>query len=171
MAEEKVPFSFDDVDDESASSGFEPIPEGDYEFEVEAEVKKKKDNTGDYLSIKYKVRKDVEGQKFGGRCVFESLGRDKGNPQWFDLIKLKKILKTRNDYRKNFSDVEECIQYINGYHLIATVENTYDDVKGETKNVIKMYSQRPSVWDMQDHSAPSTDAVPNHPGNDSDVPW
>ena len=139
---------------EEYAGGKFPIAEtGDYEVEVFLEKTKTKDGSKEYLNLKHRIRDDVN-QRFGGTYVFDKAWVDKSNPQWFDLRKLGTLLVTQKekaDYHKDFEDVDELIQYLNGCHCIVHVEKLYDDEKDEYKNEIKYLSYLPSKWDNEDH--------------------
>ena len=133
-------------------AGFPLIDAGDYEVVLKAEIKQAKNNNSDYLSAAFKIRDDVE-QKFKNSTVFENIYRDTDNPKWFDLRRCGSILVTqkgKEGYKNEFEDVEEYVQYINGIHLIVSVEVVFDENLNKNVNRIVRRSYKPSKWDA-DH--------------------
>lgn len=129
---------------------YENIANGEYEFEISAEKKSYKNGTVEALSVKYIIREDVD-QKFKKRVIFETIFKDKSNPKWFDTDKLRTLVCTQSTgkgWKVNFLTCDDCIQYINGIHLRATVETVCDEYTNyEEKTRIKYKSQKPSEWD------------------------
>ena len=98
--------------DEKPVSGFTPIDAGVYEFKLETEIKKDKNNK-DYLKIAFIVRDDIE-QKNCGRRVFENIYK---NNVYRETATNKRIKK--DDYNK-LSDAEK---------QKYTVKQEYDQYK------------------------------------------
>ncbi len=125
------------------------IDDGIYEVTLDtAEVKSyKTDSSKQYLSLKFIIRPDVE-QKFGNRLVFETIFRDKTNPDQFDHRKLQKIILTqkgKDTFQTKFANEDELIQYINGLTMqIHISRKDPDDYHDEPYNEVKYLSYRPS---------------------------
>lgn len=152
MADNNNSFSFGKEFD---TNDFEPLDEGKYEVELtnlEQKTSKKSGNT--YLNLTFTVRKDVQ-QKFQGRKLFYAVTKSKNNPNdpVFDYRVINKIVITqegRPNYKTNFIDADEVFQYIQGLHMVVTVENEEDGNGGE-RSIIKRFSFEPSVWDTTSH--------------------
>lgn len=161
--EEKIKFddSFDKVE-------FGPVDAGEYEVVLKAERRTTKDGSKDFLSLDFKIRDDVN-QNFRGRHVFDTAWRDKNRPLWFDLIKLNKLVKTQKGtetYKDEFSDVDECILYLNGLNMRITIEKEYDNVTGKEINKVKFLSYVPSHTLVEERTETSPVEMP-----DSELPF
>lgn len=97
---------------EKPASGFTPIDTGVYEFKLETEIKKDKNNK-DYLKIAFVVRDDIE-QKNCGRRVFENIYQNNVYRETATNVRIKK-----DDYNK-LSDAEK---------QKYTVKQEYDSYK------------------------------------------
>lgn len=155
MAENKYEFS----DKEE----YELIADGDYEVILEtAEVRSyKTDSSKQYLSLKFMIRQDVE-QKHCGRFVFESVFRDKTNPDQFDHRKLQKIILTqkgKDTFQNKFANEDELIQYINGLLMQIHISCKEPDDYHETPyNEVKYLSYKPSTVKLLE--IPTAQAAP-----------
>ena len=139
----------------AGSSEFPVVDAGDYEVVLKVERKLTKDGSKEFANLDFMIRDDID-QKFQGSHVFDKAWKDTSNPKWFDLKKLGSILvtqKNKEGYKTEFEEVDEFIQYINGIHLLVTVEKKYDDYSGKEVNSIKYGSYKPSKWDMEPHEA------------------
>ena len=130
------------------------IKAGIYEVILDtAEVRSyKTDATKKYLSLKYVIRADVE-QPHPNRVIFESVFRDKTNPDQFDHRKLQKIILTqkgKDTFQNSFANEDELIQYINGLTMqITIVEKEPDDYHDTDYNEVKYLSYKPSTVQLQ----------------------
>lgn len=131
------------------------IKDGDYEVILDtAEVRSyKSDSSKKYLSLKFIIRQDVE-QPHCGRAIFESVFRDKTNPDQFDHRKLQKIILTqkgKDTFQNKFANEDELIQYINGLtmqiHITCKEPDEYHD---EAFNEVKYLSYKPSTVKLQE---------------------
>lgn len=145
------------LEEYAGTSEFPVVDAGDYEVVLTLQRKETKPNEKgeikEFVNLQFRIRDDVD-QKFKGSCIFDKAWQDKGNSEWFDLKKLGSILATqkgKEGYRTSFDEVDEFIQYINGAHLIITVEKNYDDYSGKEVNSVKYLSYKPSKWDLEDH--------------------
>jgi hypothetical protein len=124
---------------------FSIVDEGEYEVVINnAEIRKTKTEK-EYLSVDYVIRKDVD-QEFKGKHVFESIWRDKNNPEIFDYTKLNKIICTQPEAKLEFGSIEEVIQYLNGLKLIIYIETTFDVYSNSERNAVKRYSYKPTQY-------------------------
>lgn len=164
----------------SEKEEYDLIPDGDYEVILEdAQVKAfKKDPNKQYLSLKFVIRQDVE-QGCCGRAIFESVFKDKTNPDQFDHRKLQKIILTqkgKDTFQNKFANEDELIQYINGLtmqiHISLKEPDEYHD---SSFNEVKFCSYKPSTVKLQEVGPKNT---PEQKANldfldftDSDLPF
>ena len=143
----------------SEKEEYDLIPDGDYEVVLEdAQVKSfKKDPNKQYLSLKFVIRQDVE-QGCCGRAIFESVFKDKANPDQFDHRKLQKIILTqkgKDTFQNKFANEDELIQYINGLtmqiHISLKEPDEYHD---SSFNEVKFCSYKPSTVKLQEVGSP-----------------
>lgn len=137
---------------------FELIKEGTYEVVLDtAEVRSyKSDSSKKYLSLKFIIRQDVE-QPHAGRMIFESVFRDKANPDQFDHRKLQKIILTqkgKDTFQNKFANEDELIQYINGLTMQIYISLKEPDQYHDTAfNEVKFCSYKPSEVKLQEIGA------------------
>ena len=121
------------------------IPSGEYEVVLEkAEIKTAQSSGRPYISMKFRIRNDVE-QPQQGRLIFESIFLEKTSNQ-FDKKKLGAIMRTQGPSGKySFADDDEVVQYINGLAMRLTIElNGPDDYHSEDYNQVKYCSYKPT---------------------------
>lgn len=126
---------------------YDLIPEGDYEVVLAtAEIKRTNDGSRQYISCKYTIRNDVDGQTNGGRSVFDNIWGDKEKLDQFDNRKLQKLLLTQGTSgRYSFANDEELVQHINGLNMIIHIsKKDADEYHGEAYNEVKYCSYKPS---------------------------
>ena len=137
---------------------YELIKEGYYEVVLDtAEVRSyKSDASKKYLSLKFIIRQDVE-QPHSGRTIYESVFKDKANPDQFDHRKLQKIILTqkgKDTFQNKFANEDELIQYINGLTMQIYISLKEPDQYHETSfNEVKFLSYRPSEVKLQEIGA------------------
>lgn len=157
------------------------IDAGDYEVVLKAERRTVQSSNKVMLSLDFKIRDDVD-QKFKNKHVFDNAWEDKNNPHWFDLAKLNNLIKSQKGlptYKETFSDVDECIQYLNGLQMIITVTKEFDDYTQDDRNRVKYLSARPTkhftngatVAPQAADVAASAPADAGTPMADNDLPW
>lgn len=119
---------------------YELLKDGIYEMNLTLSLKTSK--TGkNYISLEWKVRDDVE-QEFHNRRVFESVWEDKDNPGTFSMTKLSKILSIQGeDGNYHFEDIDEVLQFINGWNVRCGVKiGEPDEWRDEEYNYISFYA-------------------------------
>lgn len=121
---------------------FETVPTGEYEVTLESADAKAYGPTQDKigLSCKFRIRSDVL-QKGAGTVIYETLWLDE-DPEWsgwFNHKKLQKILLSQANPKLDFRDCDECVQYINGLSMIASVVEEFDDYRGRKVNKLDKY--------------------------------
>jgi len=148
------------------------VAEDDYEFVIDnVEKKRSKSGDTDYLSLKLKIRTDVE-QPSKGRVLFSTIFRDKDNPQWYDYTALKRLILTQKpavvqDGKKwgvSFNSCDECIQYLIGINVRArVVHEVFINSNGEeeTKAAIDRKSFTRSLAGTTPAPATTTTTTPS----------
>lgn len=148
------------------------IDDGKYEVSIDKIEPKVSAKTGNkYLNFTFTIRKDVEGQKFGGRKLFYTITKKEGDA-CYDFARINKIIltqKDREDYKSRFADFDEVLLYLHGLHLVLTVETNFDDYRGEDRNEIKDWSFEPSTWDAT-HKSSTIEVKPDLTTSD-DLPF
>lgn len=122
-------------------SGFGLIPEGIYETNLTLEKKYHEGTGRQFISLKWIIRDDIE-QACHNRKVTESVWEDKENPGRFPTKKLSKILSIQGkDGKYNFDDIDEVLQFINGWNVRIGVKiGKPDDYHPEEYNFISFYA-------------------------------
>lgn len=122
--------------DVEESTGFELLPEGEYEACLKSAKKEISKGGNEYLSLAFEIRKDVP-QNGQGRQIFDTVFKDKEKPEYFDRQKLGCIIATQPNHPKKFQSEDLAIQYINGINLRIKVTATDGSDGYEPKNKIK----------------------------------
>lgn len=115
-------------DSSKASQGFDVIPEGKYECFVEDGQFKTASTGSPMINWKFKIRNDVEGQKYGGRVLFNNLvftEKTEGMVHGF----LKAIGTPEG---KEFKDYQDIINYAKGRAILVNVK--VEQYKGNDVN-------------------------------------
>ena len=113
-------------------SSYDLIEEGDYEVEIEKASVRQTPNGKENISVQFRIRSDVE-QKFQNRVVFDSIWRDKENPNLFNQKKMFRILDACKDIPDTieFETVDDYIKLITGEKLIIHVSIDDDEWNGQ----------------------------------------
>lgn len=116
------------------------VTEGTYETILTIEKKYHEASDRQYISLKWVIRDDVE-QGCQNRRVLESIWEDKENPGRFPTKKLSKILSIQGkDGKYNFDDIDEVLQFINGWNVRIGVKiGKPDDYHTEEYNYVSFY--------------------------------
>ena len=116
------------------------VTEGTYETILTIEKKYHEGSDRQYISLKWVIRDDVE-QGCQNRRVLESIWEDKENPGRFPTKKLSKILSIQGkDGKYDFDDIDEVLQFINGWNVRIGVKiGKPDDYHTEEYNYISFY--------------------------------
>lgn len=116
------------------------IPAGTYEANLTIEKKYHESTNREFISLKWIIRDDVE-QGSHNRRVLESIWEDRDNPGRFPTKKLSKILSIQGKTgRYNFDDIDEVLQFINGWNVrIGIGIGKPDDYHTDEYNFISFY--------------------------------
>lgn len=128
---------FLDISEVKETGGFKPIPEGTYVvISDEAEVKKTKSGTGEYISMKFKILQGTQE----GRTLFHSFNIQNENPKAVEigLGQLKTFMKCAGFTEYKLENVAELV----GYKVEAVVKIKSDEGYGE-KAVISYFKALP----------------------------
>ena len=127
------------------ASEYTLIEPGTYAVTLNTEWDKTK--SGDsYIKCVFKIKKDVE-QDFGGRIVFDGIYKDK-KTGLLNESKINAILATIPNFKTDFEDYDELIQYLNDIDMTIDVEIEKADPENPTakdKNRIKYLSYAPLI--------------------------
>ena len=160
----------------SNTETYELIPEGDYEVVLAtAEIKKTNDGSRQYISCKFTIRTDVEGQTNGGRSIFDNIWGDKEKTGQFDNRKLQKLLLSQGpNGRYSFDTDEELVQHINGLNMLVHIsKKDADEYHDEAYNEIKYCSYKPSKAQPKTlgTAKPAGVVEPSYDFTESDLPF
>lgn len=119
---------------EKRDSGFDLIPEGQYECTAKCEGEKIKVSGTKSIALSWRIREDVL-QLCQGRVIFDDIYPDKNDPSKYNDRKIYDIIfggQNQNDpkSRFKFDDYDDLCQYLNGINMLIKVEiNEYNGVK------------------------------------------
>lgn len=115
------------------------VSKGTYETVLSLE-KRRTENGKGYISLRHLIRDDVE-QDFQLSSVYEKIWEDKDNPGRYPTKKLNKILSVQGPKgRYKFDDIDEVLQFINGWNLkIGVGIGEPDDYNEEEYNYVMFY--------------------------------
>lgn len=140
------------------------MKDGDYEVKVELIEKKILPSGKEKLSVRYRVRDDIE-QSYKNRCIFEDIWQEKENPHFFNRKRINQLLGTQNIAEgTTFGSIVDVIDYLTGACLIVHVGTVFNDYSGEDVNTVSYYKssknkpqtivQEPVVQVIDDDSLP-----------------
>lgn len=117
------------------------MAEGDYEAVIEKIETKTLDSGKEKLWIMYRIRSDVEGQKYGNKCLFEDIWREKDSPEHFNRRRINQLLGTQDFVKEGqvFETIQDVIDSLRGANLIIHVGVEFSDYKGEDINKVSYY--------------------------------
>lgn len=127
------------------------IDEGKYEVEIGKIEQKETKSHKKYLSIGFRIRKDVD-QKFKGLWVWYSIF-DKDTEMSrgvYDFNAINDLILTQEGmpgYKDHFKSFDELLLYLNGLHMTVNILQVDDDYTGGLKNVVDKKTIGKSEWD------------------------
>ena len=147
------------------------VDEGIYEMNLKVSLKTSK-NGKDYISLDWRIRDDVE-QENQGRHVFEAIFEKKDQPGTFHDEKLTKILSVQGkEGRYHFDDIDEVLQFINGWNVRCGVKiGEPDEYKTEEYNFISFYSATKNPTQTLTTNVEKTKTVNQVDIPDDDLPF
>lgn len=130
-----------------------------YTFEKESSVKKE----GEYecfiekldlgetktgvkrINVTFRIRSDVE-QQYKGGVIYDTIWREKDNPDLFDRRKINRLLGTQNVKEgTTYANIDEIIRALNGATLKVALGVRFSDYRGEDENYVKYFSSSKAV--------------------------
>lgn len=153
------------------------VPTGDYEvklYEIGISIlpsgKRK-------LSLRFRIRDDIEGQAYGNKCIFEDIWPEKENPNMFNQRRINQLLGTQ-DVKDGqvFEDIYAIMDFMRGNNcLVAHIIVVFDDYRGEEVNKIAYYKvskHKPKSLDAEEPKQVKK-PEPNGAGvvDDDDLPF
>ena len=120
------------------------IKDGDYEAIIERMERVTISSGKEKLSLMFRIR-DIEGQEYGNRVVFEDIWKEKASPEHFNRKRINQLLGTQEiEDGTVFESINDIIDCLLGSCLIINVGTDFDEYYGEDKNKVRFYksSQR-----------------------------
>lgn len=127
---------------EVQETAFALIEPGYYAVTMSAEFKKTKGGS-DFINCAFKIMKEYDNT-WGGRIVFDGLYKSTQSGE-FQRAKIDAILATIKNFKNDFEDYEELVQYINGTEMIVYIDIEKADENVPTskdRNVIRYLSYK-----------------------------
>lgn len=116
------------------------IAEGDYEVIVDKIERKTLPSGKEKIGINFRIRSDVEGQKYGNRIVFEDIWQEKDHPEFFNRRRINQILGTQGIKEGTvFEDINDVIKVLEGSFLQIHIVAVFDDYRGTDVNKVSYY--------------------------------
>jgi hypothetical protein len=142
------------------NSAYGLIKSGEYEVMIQEASVKTTPNGKEKISLKYKIREDVE-QESKGRIVFEDIWKEKENPAFFNRKRLNLLLRTQDiENGKTYDDISGLLEDLKGSYLILKITVEMDDYRGEEVNRVIYYR----------HTHNPSQKVSNTPSNEGQKP-
>lgn len=122
---------------------FTLIEPGTYAVVMNAEFKKTKKGD-DFINCSFRIMKEYDNL-WGGRIVFDGIYKS-AKTCTFQETKINSILATIPNFKTDFEDYDELVQYINGTKMAIDIdiEKADENVPGsKDRNIVKYLSYRP----------------------------
>lgn len=92
------------------------------------------------VNITFRIRSDVE-QAYKGGTIFDTIWREKENPDFFDRRKVNRLLGTQNVKEgTTFGSIDEIVKFLTGQPLQVNLGTRFSEYSGKDENVVKFYS-------------------------------
>lgn len=118
------------------------ITAGEYEVVIESIKTTTIPTTGtEKIAITYRIRDDIEGQKFGNRLLFEDIWKEKTDKRFYNRKRLNQLLGTQKDVKdgQSFDDIEDLLDVLRGGYLVIVVKEEFDNYYEKDINTIHYY--------------------------------
>lgn len=113
--------------------------EGVYECFIEKLEQGETNNGIKRINITFRIRSDVE-QEYKGGTIFDTIWREKENPEFYDKKKINRLLGTQNVKEgTTFASIEEVIKCLNGAKLQVNLGVRFSEYSGKDENYVKYY--------------------------------
>lgn len=124
---------------EKTENEYELLKEGDYECVIEGIEKRTTPNGKNKLSLKYRVRSDVE-QEGKNRVIFEDIWTETQNPQFYNRKRINQLLGTQEIVDgTTFENIDDVISFLLGDYLVCVISKGYDEYSQKDVNRVKFY--------------------------------
>ncbi len=124
---------------EKEESSYGLLKEGKYECLIDRIEIKTFDSGKQCINITYKVRDDVE-QEHQNRLIFESIWKEKDNPDFFNRKRINKILGTQKvEPGATFNDINDILNLLKGSLLMCNVKARLNEYTGQDENYVSYY--------------------------------
>ncbi|MBR3889079.1 DUF669 domain-containing protein [bacterium] len=92
------------------------------------------------VNITFRIRSDVE-QAYKGAVIYDTIWREKENPDFFDRKKVNRLLGTQNVKEgTTFSSIDEIVGFLTNKFLQVNLGVRFSEYSGKDENVVKFYS-------------------------------
>lgn len=113
--------------------------EGVYECFIEKLEQGETNNGIKRINITFRIRSDVE-QEYKGGTIFDTIWREKENPEFYDKKKINRLLGTQNVKEgTTFASIEEVIKCLSGAKLQVNLGVRFSEYSGKDENYVKYY--------------------------------
>lgn len=113
--------------------------EGVYECFIEKLEQGETNNGVKRINITLRIRSDVE-QEYKNGTIFDTIWREKDNPEFYDRRKINRLLGTQNVKEgTSFASIEEIIKFLNGANLQVNLGVRFSEYSGKDENYVKYY--------------------------------
>jgi hypothetical protein len=132
-----MPYTFSKAD----TGNYELIVAGEYEAVIEnIEIRTVPTTGTEKIAVTYRLRSDVDGQKFGGRLVFEDIWKEKADPRFYNRKRLNQLMGTQKiDDGKSFESIEAVLEFLKGSSVIIVIRVEHDTYYNKDVNSISYY--------------------------------
>lgn len=155
---------------EVQESEFALIEPGTYAVVMKAEFKKTKGGN-DFINCSFQILKEFNSD-WGGRLVFDGIYKSQQTGE-FQRAKIDAILATIPNFKTDFDDYADLVQYINGTEMLIDIdiEKADDNVpNSKDRNIVKYLSYRP-FDKAQVKSAPTKEQPKVEQLSDDELPF
>lgn len=132
-----MPYTFNKAD----AGSYELITAGEYEAVIEnIEIRTVPTTGTEKIAVTYRIRSDVDGQKFAGRLVFEDIWKEKADPRFYNRKRLNQLMGTQKVADgQAFENIEAVLEFLKGGNLIIVVRVEHDTYYNKDVNSISYY--------------------------------
>lgn len=97
------------------------------------------------INITFRIRSDVE-QAYKGGTIFDTIWREKENPDFYDRRKINRLLGTQQlKEGTTFANIEEIVKFLTNKTLQVNLGVRFSEYSGKDENVVKFYSSSKAV--------------------------
>jgi hypothetical protein len=132
-----MPYTFSKGD----TGVYELVAAGEYEAIIESIEIRTVPTTGtEKIAISYKIRSDVDGQKFGGRILFEDIWKEKSDQRFYNRKRLNQLMGTQKiSDGQSFENIEAVLNFLKNSNIVIVVRVEHDTYYNKNVNSISYY--------------------------------